>query len=228
MLRIVFDFKRFDIYKWVSLAFGIGLPLLFMSVEMGVIGVSYKLGRVCLPSGPEAFVAWYVWMVVFGGLSAILLLFTIVYCLWKFALSALANVGASTQRSTISTRSEEPAPGQPPTKRAIRRSKRVEWARIKKVLYLQWRTILLAFIILNEAVFFGLVFTQTTGAAEAAAHGQTPADQIWSACLIVTGGNKEACLAQSNGLGLSGPRVVATWLLLSVSLILPRVSHLVC
>lgn len=188
---------------------------------MGTIGVSYKLGHVCLPSGPEAFVAWYVWLVIFAGLSAIILISTILYCLWKFAISALAGAGTSTHKSTHSTNSavsDTPETGgKLPSKRAQRRRKRIEFARIKKVLVLQWRTIVLALIILNETIYFGLVFAQSTGAAEAAVHGHTVADQIWSACLIVTGGNKNACLGQSTGLGLSGPRVVATWLLLSVS-----------
>lgn len=216
----MFDFRRTDIFQWVSIALGVGIPGLFLAIEMGTIGVSYKLGNICLPSGPEAFVAWYVWLVVFAGLSAIILIATIVFCLWKFAISALAGVGVSTHKSNVSANSAaltEPEPGQPPSKRAMKRQKRVEWARIKKVLRLQWRTIVLAFIILNESVFFGLVFTQSTGAAEAAVHGRTLPDRIWAACLVVNDGDKSACLAQSSGLGLSGPRVIATWLLLSVS-----------
>ncbi|KAI7672808.1 hypothetical protein KC322_g15838, partial [Hortaea werneckii] len=84
-LRIMFDFRRTDIFQWVSIALGVGIPGLFLAVEMGTIGVSYKLGNICLPSGPEAFVAWYVWLVVFAGLSAIILIATIAFCLWKFA-----------------------------------------------------------------------------------------------------------------------------------------------
>jgi len=187
---------------------------------MPVAGVSYRLGNVCLPNGFQGFLSWYLWLLVFAGLSAIILISTSLYCFWKFATIALAGAAATTHHSTKSTDSalsDTPASGQPPSRRAARRRKRVEWARIEKVLYLQWRTIVLAFVILNETIYFALVFIQSTMAQEAAAHGLTPADDTWGACLITTGGNKDACLGQSGGLGLSGPRVVATWLLLSVS-----------
>lgn len=221
-LRIIFDFKRTDIFKWVSIALGIGLPALFLAIEMPVTGVSYRLGNVCIPNGQAAFVTWFVWLLAFAALSAIILIGTIFYCLWKFALSALAGALMSTHRSTKSVESSVSAGAdsdQPPSKRKIRRQQRVEWARIKRVLYLQWRTILLAFVILNETIFFALVFVQSSGAAEAAAKGLTPPDEAWAACLIYTQGDKNACLNQSTGLGLSEPRVIATLLLASVSLL---------
>ncbi|KAK5126446.1 hypothetical protein LTR85_010682 [Meristemomyces frigidus] len=218
-LRIIFDFKRTDIFKWVSLALGVGLPALFLAVEMPVTGVSYRLGNVCIPNGQAAFVTWFVWLLAFAASSAIILIGTIIYCLWKFALSALAGGYMSTHRSTKSVDSAvsgEAEPGQQPSRRAIRRRKRVEWARIERVLYLQWRTILLAFIVVNETIFFALVFVQQTGAAQAAAQGITPPDQIWAACLIGNQGDKNACLNESSGLGLSEPRVIATLLLASL------------
>lgn len=220
-MRIVFDFKRTDIFKWVSISLGVGLPLLFLAIEMPLTGVSYRLGNVCIPNGQRAFVSWFVWLLAFASLSAIILIATIVYCVWKFALSALSRAQVSTHRSTKSVdtaASDTTEPGQPPSRRAVRRRKRVEWARIKKVLILQWRTIVLAFIVLNETIFFALIFVQQTGAAEAAARGITPADQDWGLCLIATHGDKNACLPKSSGLGLSEPRVIATLLLASVSM----------
>ncbi|KAK4542422.1 hypothetical protein LTR36_006879 [Oleoguttula mirabilis] len=218
-LRIIFDFKRTDIFKWVSLALGVGLPALFLAVEMPVTGVSYRLGDVCIPNGRAAFVTWFVWLLAFATLSAIILIATIIYCLWKYALSALAGSHVNTHRSTKSVDSAvsgEAEPGQQPSRRAIRRRKRVEWARIKRVLYLQWRTILLAFIVVNETIFFALIFVQQTAAAEAAARGITEADAAWAACLVSTQGDKNACLDLSTGLGLSEPRVIATLLLASL------------
>lgn len=223
-MRIVFDFKRFDIYKWVSIVLGIGIPILFLGIELGTTGLSYSLSNVCLPTGPQAFVTWFVWLLTLSAVSTIILIATILYCLWKYSLSAISAVRAGpsqpTHRSTQSTDTAlagEAEPGQRPSRRAVRRRKRVEWARIKKVLILQWRTILLAFIILNETVYFAIVFVQQTGASMAASHGLTPANREWSACLIVTKGDKTACLYQSSGLGLSKPRVVAMLLLFSVS-----------
>ncbi|KAK3069860.1 hypothetical protein LTR53_011470 [Teratosphaeriaceae sp. CCFEE 6253] len=218
-LRIVFDFKRTTLFKYISLSLGIGLPLLFMALTIGINGVTYRLYNVCMPNGARAFLTWFVWLLLFSSLSTVILILTILYCLWKFALSAFAG-GAmggfnpkpknGTSTSTSSTGTGEPAPGKKPTPRAMRRKKRVEWARIQRVLYLQWRTILLAFVVLNETVFFGLVFVQQTAAIEQSSHGITPSDLAWGLCLIQTGGDKNACIGLSSGLGLSEPRVIAT------------------
>ncbi|KAK5133052.1 hypothetical protein LTR08_008257 [Meristemomyces frigidus] len=218
-LRIIFDFKRTDIFKWVSITLGIGLPAIFLAIAMPVTGVSYRLGDVCIPNGERAFVAWFVWLLVFGILSFFFLVVTIIYCIWKFALNAIAGEGFRGHQSTKSIDSAfsgEADSGQTPSKRAMRRRQRVEWARIKRVLYLQWRTIVLAFVVINETIFFALIFVQQTGAAEAASKGITPPDRAWAACLILSGGDKDACLNQSGGLGLSEPRVVATLMLASL------------
>lgn len=209
------------------MSLGVGLPLLFMAVVMPIAGVSYRLYNVCIPNGQLAFISWFIWLLVFSGLSTIILVVTILYCLWKFALSTFAkgragvgHVSSVSQDTTNSTGTAQR--GKKPTKRAVRWKKRVEWARIKRVLYLQWRTILLAFVVLNETIFFGLVFSQQTTAIEASSHGITPSDEAWGVCLIHTGGDKNACLNQSGGLGLSEPRVVATLQLAVVS----RKEHL--
>ncbi|TKA68698.1 hypothetical protein B0A55_08091, partial [Friedmanniomyces simplex] len=164
-----------------------------------------------------AFISWFVWLLLFSALSTVILILTILYCLWKFALSALAkgrgggrarHVSSVSQDTTNSTGTAEP--GMKPTKRAVSRKKRVEWARIKRVLYLQWRTILLAFVVLNETIFFGLVFSQQTAAIQHSSQGITTGHEAWGSCLVETSGDKNACLPLSGGLGLSEPRVVAT------------------
>ncbi|KAK0941745.1 hypothetical protein LTR29_006636 [Friedmanniomyces endolithicus] len=223
-LRIVFDFKRTELFKWVSISLGVGLPILFLVIVMPVAGFSYRLYNVCIPNGQAAFNSWFIWLLLFSALSTVILILTILYCLWKFALSALAkgrggagfgHVSSTSQDTTSSTGMA--APGSKPTVRAVRRKKRVEWARIKRVLYLQWRTILLAFVVLNETIFFGLVFVQQTAAIEQSSRGITASDAEWGLCLIETGGDVNACLPLSGGLGLSEPRVVATLLLAAVS-----------
>ncbi|KAH9825852.1 7 transmembrane receptor (Secretin family) [Teratosphaeria destructans] len=218
-LRIIFDFKHTRIFKWVSIALGIGLPALFLALCMPITGVSYRVGSVCIPNGYNAFITWFVWLIVFSGGAACLLSASILYCFWKFALSAFANGGSggytggkNVENSTVNSQSANS------TNRSelIKRRQRGEWARVKQVLFLQWRTILLAIVVANESVYFGLIFVQQTAAAEAAAKGLTPADAVWAACLEITAGDADKCLFESTGLGLSQPKVVAALLLSSL------------
>lgn len=215
----MFDFRRNEVYKWIAISFGIGLPGLFMAVCMGVTGVSYRLYNVCIPNGKEAFQTWFVWLLIFSGGTAFVLFVTVGYCIWAFALSAIAaNRGAGQpsahgQDASVLERGVERGN---PTQRTTRRKKRVEWDRVKRVLYLQWRTSLLGFLVLNITIFYGLTFVSQTEAIENSSHGITEADEAWGICLITTRGNKKACLGLSSGLGLSEARVVATLVLTSV------------
>ena len=85
------------------------------------------------------------------------------------------------------------------------------------MLALQWRSIVLAFMVVNETIFFALVFSQSTIAAAVEEQHINPRTMQWAECLVLSGGDKESCLHLSDGLGLSGPRVVATFMLLAVS-----------
>ena len=221
-LRIVFDFKRTEVFKWISITLGGGVPALLLAVSIGVNGVSYRLYNVCIPNSQYGFVTWFVWLLVFASLASVILIFTILFCFWKFALSAIAaglaggnKFSGKSEEPTVSSVDGEKVPVK--TKRARNRRKNVEWARIKRVLYLQWRTILLAFVVLNESIFYGLVFVQETAALEASTHGITQSDLAWGECLIVTGGNKNACLPLTNGLGLSKAKLIATLYIATVS-----------
>lgn len=178
---------------------------------MPITGVSYRLGNVCLPNSQSAFATWFVWLITFSGLSVVILVTTIVYSVWRFSLSAFAGGIDGSARGTTESSDSKPA---------IHWSKRVEWVRIKRVLTLQWRTIVLAFIVLNESIYFGIAFVQQTAAATAAAKKLSPVDEAWAVCLTVTNGDKNKCLAESTGLGLSEARAIATLLLASVSAIL--------
>lgn len=151
-----------------------------------------------------------------------MLVLTVLWCLWKYALSALAGkaqvsgyTGGGASQTTTQTGDQPGTPKSP--RKASKRGKRVEWSRIQRVLALQWRTILLAFIVVNETIYFGLVFVEQTAAIEASSHGITAADLAWGVCLIETLGDKVACLPQSGGLGVSEARIVATLILASVS-----------
>lgn len=229
-LRIVWDFQHNTIFKWISIVLGAGLPALFLAIEMPITGVAYRLGNVCIPNSNKAFQTWFAWLLVFGTLGSLIQVATILFCVWKYALSALlggrgggpttTNMSVTSTHTGTGTGTSETTPAKVNTKSPVsaRRRTRVEWRRVQKVLALQWRSMLLAFILVNETIYFGIVFVQQTGAAEALSHGSLSSEDLaWSECLITTGGNKAACLPLSNGLGLSEPRVIATLLLASVS-----------
>lgn len=201
------------------------MPALFLAIAMPVTGVSYRIGTVCIPNGAHAFVTWFVWLLIFAGLSAAILGASIVYCLWKFARSALGrntyfSGGQALQsESTSTTGSSSNTPLK--TRRRRHRTSRFEWRGIKRILSLQWRSIVLAFVVLNETIFFGNVFIdQTNAEAAAQTHINTPENIAWAQCIIANNdvpGGRFRCLGLTTGLGLSESRVIGTLMMASVS-----------
>ncbi|KAF2859547.1 hypothetical protein K470DRAFT_95880 [Piedraia hortae CBS 480.64] len=219
MLRIVVDFQRPIAYKWVALTLGIGLPAFYLAICLPISGVAYRLGDVCIPSRTSAFATWFVWVIVFSTLSTLILIFTIVYCIWKFALSVVSRDRLDNEVTTSTSFIQI----QQTKKKSLQRRHRLEWARIKEVLLMQWRTIILTFIIMNESVYFAIVFAQQTGAAEAALHGVRKKDIEFASCLMMNHGNKNACLAKATGMGLNQAQVVATLILASANNSVPDI-----
>lgn len=205
-----------------------------MAIELPVAGVAYRLGDVCLPTGRASFASWFAWLLSFATLSWAIQILTILYCLWKYAVSAFSRGGggpdSSTRMSHVSAtevHGEAFDPTVPVTPKISARKKKVEWRRVKKVLYFQWRTIVLSFIIVNITIYFCIVYIQSEiGAALAGHPTQLLGEDPWTACLILNNGNKTACLNFSGGLGLSGPRAAGTFILAAVSNTPPSLSHL--
>lgn len=81
---------------------------------------------------------------------------------------------------------------------------------------LQWRGIVIVLIILCDVILFAVVFVFQDNTVVAAKENSQLA-MPWVKCLMATGGDKNSCLEQANGLVVSLPSVTATFMLLAVS-----------
>lgn len=244
------NFKRTRLFAIIATTLGVGLPLVFLAISLPITGVSYRLGGVCVPNGPTALITWFAWVLFFAGISWIVQVATILYCLWKFAASSIAGASGHTSNTSQSStiRSEdmtekahegdaaptatqvqptsptEADPGTSTAKKRLSRSsltpkrkRRVAWRKIRNIVLLQWRTIILSFIIVNLCVFFGQAFMAQTFAALAMSgpRGLPPNDLEFVKCLIANRGIKEPCLHFYNG--LTEPYAIATLVMAPVS-----------
>ena len=220
------NFKRIELFRNIAIGCGIGIPLLFLAISLPITGVSYRLGNVCVPANPSALATWFAWLLIFASVSWIIQVVTILYCLWRFASSYVAGPTRASSKSsntTESTAATVEATGTPEAPRKIilspRRRRRIAWRKVRNILLLQWRSIVMAFIVVNLTIYFGIVFIQQTAATQALAGGRglTKVDLLWVACLVANNGDKNACLSTAPGLGLSESRAVGTLVLASVS-----------
>lgn len=224
-LRIMANFKRIELFRNIAIGCGTGIPLLFLAISLPITGVSYRLGNVCVPANPSALATWFAWLLIFASVSWIIQVVTILYCLWRFASSYVAGPtrASNSKGSNTTTDSATEVSGTPEAPRKIilssRRRRRIAWRKVRSILLLQWRSIVMAFIVVNLTIYFGIVFIQQTAATQALTGGRglTKIDLLWVACLIANNGDKNSCLGTAPGLGLSESRAVGTLILASVS-----------
>lgn len=203
-------------FKWIAHALGWGLPALFLAISLPITKLSYRLTSTCLPNPHESFITWFGWLIAFALLGALLQFATTGFCLVVFLRSYLsaskAPCGPRFGNSTQGTATSAPP--------SITSTRRVAWRRVQQVLALQWRNILLSFVVIIDVVYSGIVYVLMTN-TEDKDNSSTQTNQIneWSSCLIESSGNKAECLELAKPLRLGEGQVVATLFMASVRVI---------
>lgn len=89
---------------------------------------------------------------------------------------------------------------------------------MRKVFYLQWRSITLSVLVIIETVYFATVFVAENSAAVSdRRHVHAEQVEAWASCLVLSGGDKNACLILTKGLGVSEATAIASLIMLAVS-----------
>ncbi|KAI7358519.1 hypothetical protein KC320_g1014 [Hortaea werneckii] len=208
-LRVCYDIKHTQNYVWASYLIGWGVPGIFLAISLPVTGVSYRLGTTCIPNQHYSFVTWFGWLIAFACLAALLQFGTTGFCLYLYARHFWQNGSRETEAYDVSTAGLA-AEGQ--RRPSIRLGKRLAWRRVQKVLFLQWRSIVLSIFVIIETVFFGAVYVAAAKAVDASRRPTKRPDVLrFLVCLIVNEGDKEACLPFTRSLGLGERTVIASF-----------------
>lgn len=187
---------------YASLACIIGGTGMLLVLDLQITGVSYQLGRVCYINPYKGWGTFWIPLLVLTGLTFLFQLVTMIYCvfivlrpMWhertvffprrKPRTSAEYRLGAEARQASVQTR---------------------------KILRMQWRPVLIVFMIVLNVVFLSTVFL------EAEQMYTFPAERFipWIACLSFSGGKKN-CMAQAEKLGPPENLIVTVLFLLAVS-----------
>ena len=225
MLRVVWDFKRTELFKWVSIAASVCVPGLLLGVGLTFTGVSYRAGSVCFPNTKDVYSTWFAWLLCFAILAAFMTIGTVLYAFWVYARTIFMT-GERSRWHGVKSGESGPTPMNEPTPkqrhRFLRvdssRGKRVAWKRVSRILRSQWRSLLLAFVVINLIIFFSSVFdeqTQTKLNSRESVYIEEA--DLWSRCLIHNGGDKNECLHLATMVGVSENRVIGVHNMAAVS-----------
>ena len=202
---------------WIAHTLGWGLPALFLAISLPVTGVSYRLGLTCLPNPHGAFVTWFGWLIAFAGLAALIQFITTGFCLAVFLRSYFVQSTPSTIDDSGSSGRLDPTVEKPPASLG----RRFAWGRVKKVMLLQWRSLLLSVLVTIEVIYFGVVcVAQTKTQQQSDAPERVNQNKDWTACLVLSGGDKNQCMHLAKPLRLPEGAVVGTQFMSAVSALL--------
>jgi hypothetical protein len=176
------------------------LVLLILNFE--VTGVSYQLGRVCYINPFDGWGTFWIPLIVITALTFLLQVLTMGYCIsivlrptlheWLVAISRRQprmsvqyRQGAEARQASIQTR---------------------------KVLRMQWRPVLVVFMVVLNVSFISTVLIEVQGLYTYPTERFIP----WMACLVLMGG-KDKCTSEADKLGPPENLIVAAIILLAVS-----------
>ena len=179
--------------------------MLLVSIALPVTGVSYRFGNTCHINHEKALQDYWGPLLAFAVVSTILQFATFGYCIKVYIKSLFDDTATSDNSSGLPTYNS--------SVRTVTATQALR--RIKKVVALQWRSIIIVLIIIVNVTFLAVIFISMDRAVLAAKKDVSKA-QPWIICLVMNGGDKTKCLAKAGSLIKNESTVMAALLLLSV------------
>lgn len=201
-------------FFWGSILVGAGVPILLIAIALPATGVSYRFGDTCHINHEKALADYWGPLLSFAAVSAILQFTTFGYCIKVYIKSLFDDSATSDNSSGLPT--YNPSVRTVTAKQAFRR--------IKKVVALQWRSILIVLIIIANVVFLSIVFISMDNTVSAIKTNVERA-QPWLICLASHNGDKTKCWKEVGTLVRNESTVMAALILLSVLLPFPPSSR---
>lgn len=193
-------------FFWSSLLAGWGIPVVFGSIALARTGVSYRFGDTCHINHDKALQDYWGPLLAFATVSTILQFATLGYCIRVYIRSLLKEDTRSYNSSEL--------PSYQGSVRTI--TARQAYRRVQKAIAVQWRGIIVVVIIIVNVVFLAIVFISMDNTVQAAMENFVKAEP-WLSCLVIHGGDKNACLDKAQGLTTPEPTLMGVLILLSVS-----------
>ncbi|KAF1812145.1 hypothetical protein P152DRAFT_397621 [Eremomyces bilateralis CBS 781.70] len=208
-LQICWDVVPGKKFFYGSQALGWGLVSLFFVLTLVFTGVSFRFGDACHVNSEHSTKDFWGPMLGMAGASALLQIATFGYCIHVYIKNMFSDEKTETS-SSGGLASYSGSAHRNQTARGVYR-------RVTKVLWLQWRAILMVIFILADVIFLSVVFIYLNDITDHAF--TTKRDQLmpWLTCLLISGGRKEECFADAQRFLISQPVVTAILMLLGLA-----------
>ena len=208
-LQICWDIVPGRKFFYIAQVLGWGIPGVLFTVTMSLTGVSFRFGSACHVNHADSMADFWGPLMGIAGTAGILQLITFAYCLHVYLKNLWVDSPANSTAASGS--------GLPSYNGSLhKQTARAVYQRLKKVLWLQWRGIVIVTIILVDVIFFAIVFVYLDGL-----QAKVPDDienvLPWLMCLAQHPTDKNKCLKEAQSYLVNEKTVVAVLILLSLA-----------
>lgn len=204
-LQICWQREVGDSFMCGAIFAGCTIPIIGVAVALGLSGVSFRIGNTCHVNADKSLISLWIPLLLIASLTLFMQLATFTYCLRVYLVS-LGDYLTTSPSSDF---------------RSLKRNRNIlspkkTYRRVHAVIQLQWRSILVVFVIVADVIFFAVVFVSLNQVESALANGNdkfTP----WFNCLVEAGGDKEKCFVNINTPRISEGTVISVLVLLSLN-----------
>lgn len=199
---VCWEIQPGPLFKYISLGLSLFGSAGLLALALSICGVQYTFGRICylIPNHDRAVFWWPLLSVSITSL--VLQVATIAYCVTKtvqpwFHYCKLRWSGA-----------------QPSADEERLISSLHTASRVRKVVQMQWRAILITFLVMAYVCYLATVLMQLQRFDQY----PTSARHAWFQCLVSSKGDTTLCASLAGALGPSEPELFAVLYMLEVSL----------
>jgi len=179
----------------------------FFALTLTITGVSFRFGDVCHVNAKHSMSDLWAPLLAIAGGAVFLQGGTFVYCIKVYLHNMFSHKGDETQSSA----------GLPSYTDSVQtRSARAVYRRVRKVLWLQWRSIAIVLFILVDVIFFSISFIWLN-AITLHAIKDTKDLRPYVLCLLRNPTDPAPCYALGQTMSISESTVIAILMMLSVS-----------
>ncbi|QDS68236.1 hypothetical protein FKW77_010600 [Venturia effusa] len=208
-LQICWDIVPGLTFFYVSQAAGWGAILLLFAVTMTVTGVSFRFGDACHVNAHQAMRDFWGPLLAVSSAAGLIQIGTFLYCgkvyLREVFRDDRPESGVSSGVPTYSASSLRTT------------SARAVWQRVRKVLWLQWRSVTIVVFLLSDAAFLAIVWVQLDHAIAAVQAGKLESVTPFLKCLTANAKERDKCFHLGQDALVSEGVAIASLVLLSLT-----------
>lgn len=212
-LQICWDVTPGQKFFYVSQGLGWAVITGLFTTTITLTGVSFRFGDACHVNSEHSMADFWGPLLGIAGLSAVVQLATFAYCINVYLKNLWSDEETQTQSSAG-------LPSYTSSLRTRTNSAKAVYRRVRKVVWLQWRGIVIVVFILIDVIFFSVVFVYLDSREHDSLHD--PETVLpWVLCLMNNPKNKEACFDIGQGMLVNQATVTAILVMLAVSIFDP-------